>query len=494
MMNMLLGWMRALTDAVWRLVESPSSNRFLSGFGTGWLVIALVLIGAGIVIDWIIWMIRWQPYHIWATRLRAVRRLFGRTVEIVEPVGYDYDTMQYMPAGPVQVERRQTARFDEALAEIDDEPYGADGDPNQDYGYGYNAEAEEQYKERYEEQYEEGCEAYDAHRAYAQDDADADPHAAYRRPALQFPTPPLIPDSQLGDYPGKRYDPARMPQVPPRDTVLAPLDPLAPYDAYPGAPAAQPAQRDPLDAPSRGKRERAGGAGRRAKRRAAPDADGPVAGESAAQDAAAAGRRRRRTERAAEELPAQDPQLQADEDLAVEWVDEPAEKTIKALRRRAPNNLYRLFGEPEPAPEPAPQQAYEEPHEEPYEEAYEDTYEEAYGEAYPEEAFDAETFDADDLPDAPKWPQWDGRKASQRAAKQPKGSILEGMRKMGQKKSDPYGTKKRGMIAQMLDPQVDSIKGLPPMVDVRSAFQKPTYPEPYGREPEGDGNPWDEDI
>jgi len=420
MMNMLLGWMRALTDAIWRLVESPGPNSIFSGFGTGWLLIALVLIAAGIVIDWIVWMIRWQPYHVWATRLRAIRRLFGQPVEIVEPVGYDYHTAQYMPVDQV----------DEVYDQVDtawDEQEAYDGQP-------------------YERPDDYDDETYETYEIYDDDSEHpgADPHAAYRRPALQFPPPPAIPDSQFRDYPGKRYDPARMPQVPPRDTVLEPLDPLAAYDAYPEAP------------PKRRTRRRVAADASTPAPTPAPLEENPIEETPAEleEQGFMASRRRRKAVWMSEELPQQEP------------IEEPAQESRREKRRGAPNNVYPLFGEPEE----------EEPQLEP-ELAYEPEYE------YEQE----ETFDADDLPDPPQWPKWGDRN------RPPKASFLARVRKQGEDK-DPYRIKKRGMIAQMLDPQVDSIKGLPPRVDINSAFQKPTYPEPYGREPVSEGSPWDEDM
>gem|GEM_PF-2679339 len=413
--------MRALTDAIWRLVESPGPNSIFAGFGTGWLLIALVLIVAGIVIDWVVWMIRWQPYHVWATRLRAIRRLFGQPVEVVEPVGYEYHmahhTTQYMPVDQAdEIDEEADGAWDEQEA-YDDQPYDQPYDD-----------------EAYEEAYEE---AYD----YDSEDPDADPHAAYRRPALQFPPPPAIPDSQFRDYPGKRYDPARMPQALPRDTVLEPLDPLAAYDAYPEV------------VPKRRNRRRT------ANPSPVEETPEPAPADDLAElqeQGFMASRRRRRAVWTSEELLEQEP------------IQEPVQEPFREKRRRASNNVYPLFDEPE---EVEPE----------YEAEYEPEYELEY--EYEQE----ETFDADDLPDAPQWPKWGGHNRPQKT------SFLAKVRKQGEEK-DPYRIKKRGMIAQMLDPQVDSIKGLPPRVDIHSAFQKPTYPEPYGREPVNEGSPWDEDM
>jgi len=146
--------------------------------------------------------------------------------------------------------------------------------------------------------------------------------------------------------------------------------------------------------------------------------------------------------------------------------------------------------EPEPELEAPREEAHEVAYQETHEETYEETYQETYGEAYERD----ETFDAGDLPDAPRWPQWGARERQRKGEKQSKASLFARVRKQGEGKPDPYGTKRRGVIAQMLDPQVDSIKGLPPMVDPRDAFQKPTYPAPRWQESEDGGSSWDEDT
>ena len=72
--TVLMGWVRALVSAFWALFSSEDTT-ILEFLGRNWLIIAVVLIAAGLVIDWLIWLIRWQPYHLWAQRARRLLRI-----------------------------------------------------------------------------------------------------------------------------------------------------------------------------------------------------------------------------------------------------------------------------------------------------------------------------------------------------------------------------------------------------------------------------------
>lgn len=72
--NGLMSWVRALVNALWALVSADHTT-VLAFLGKNWLIIAAVMIAAGLVIDWIIWLLRWQPYHLWAQRARRLLRI-----------------------------------------------------------------------------------------------------------------------------------------------------------------------------------------------------------------------------------------------------------------------------------------------------------------------------------------------------------------------------------------------------------------------------------
>lgn len=72
--SVLMGWVRGLVSALWALFTSDNTT-VLEFLGRNWMMIAVVIIGAGLVIDWVIWLLRWQPYHLWAQRARRLLRI-----------------------------------------------------------------------------------------------------------------------------------------------------------------------------------------------------------------------------------------------------------------------------------------------------------------------------------------------------------------------------------------------------------------------------------
>ena len=72
--TVLLGWVRALVDSLWAILSADHTT-ILEFLGKNWLVIAVCIIAAGLVIDWLVWLVRWQPYHLWALRVRRLLHL-----------------------------------------------------------------------------------------------------------------------------------------------------------------------------------------------------------------------------------------------------------------------------------------------------------------------------------------------------------------------------------------------------------------------------------
>ena len=72
--TVLMSWVRALVNGIWALFSSDHTT-ILEFLGKNWLAIAVVLIAAGLVIDWLVWLVRWQPYHLWARRIRRLLRI-----------------------------------------------------------------------------------------------------------------------------------------------------------------------------------------------------------------------------------------------------------------------------------------------------------------------------------------------------------------------------------------------------------------------------------
>jgi len=84
----LMSWVRALVAAIWALFSSERTTA-LEFLAKNWIGIAVLLIAAGLVIDWLVWLIRWQPYHIWAQRVRRLLRIAPPEMEDEEAAQQD---------------------------------------------------------------------------------------------------------------------------------------------------------------------------------------------------------------------------------------------------------------------------------------------------------------------------------------------------------------------------------------------------------------------
>ena len=89
--TVLMSWVRALVNAIWALFSADSPT-LLAFLGQHWLAIALVIVVVGLVVDRLVWLIRWRPYHLLAMRLR--RRL---GIDDPEEDGEDEDVRIYAP-------------------------------------------------------------------------------------------------------------------------------------------------------------------------------------------------------------------------------------------------------------------------------------------------------------------------------------------------------------------------------------------------------------
>ena len=72
--TLLLGWVRGLVSAIMTLFSSGGKNGLIPFLGKNWLLIVLVILAVGLAVDWFIWMLRWQPYRVWGTKMRRIAR------------------------------------------------------------------------------------------------------------------------------------------------------------------------------------------------------------------------------------------------------------------------------------------------------------------------------------------------------------------------------------------------------------------------------------
>ncbi|MGN0970741.1 MAG: hypothetical protein ACI4OY_02225 [Aristaeellaceae bacterium] len=68
----MLGWIRGAIAYLWNAAATPEGGGLLSWMAGHWLPLTLILCGAGMVIDLIVYLLRWQPYKVWASFFRRL--------------------------------------------------------------------------------------------------------------------------------------------------------------------------------------------------------------------------------------------------------------------------------------------------------------------------------------------------------------------------------------------------------------------------------------
>ena len=99
MFSAMLGWIRGAIAYLWNAAATPEGGGLLQWMAEHWLPLALILCGAGMVIDLIVYLLRWQPYKVWASFFRRLGGRSGREEVPQEP--------QPRPARPRRTVHRQ---------------------------------------------------------------------------------------------------------------------------------------------------------------------------------------------------------------------------------------------------------------------------------------------------------------------------------------------------------------------------------------------------
>lgn len=66
----LMGWIRAVALEIWNTLSSPEGTTLMGWVGTHWKELAAGLCAAGMIIDLMVYLFRWQPYRVWRSRRR----------------------------------------------------------------------------------------------------------------------------------------------------------------------------------------------------------------------------------------------------------------------------------------------------------------------------------------------------------------------------------------------------------------------------------------
>lgn len=107
--SVLFGWLRSAVQWLWNCISQPGENSALAWIGENWMKLALGLCVGGMMIDLIVYLLRWQPYKVWGS---FWRRVTGKGSHASEDSGRVRRQWIYADG---------TTQFDEVEAESEEE-------------------------------------------------------------------------------------------------------------------------------------------------------------------------------------------------------------------------------------------------------------------------------------------------------------------------------------------------------------------------------------
>ena len=105
-LSILLSWIRALIANIWVVINSEDGGSVYRFFAQNWLKMLIVLLIGGLIVDRIIYLIRWRPHYVWLSRLDRMRRRRAKAPQAEPETVFSSDpvpeiaaeTMVYQPA------------------------------------------------------------------------------------------------------------------------------------------------------------------------------------------------------------------------------------------------------------------------------------------------------------------------------------------------------------------------------------------------------------
>ena len=71
--NNMLGWLKAFAVWVLKLFNlGGEGGSPLEWLAKNWLQLLVIIAVAGLIVDWLIWMVRWRPYWVWFRKKRII--------------------------------------------------------------------------------------------------------------------------------------------------------------------------------------------------------------------------------------------------------------------------------------------------------------------------------------------------------------------------------------------------------------------------------------
>ena len=107
--NAMLGWLKGLASWVLRLFNLSGGFSPLKFLADNWLKLLIVLLAVGVVLDLLVWLIRWRPHWVWFRKKRVIindKNFFANEKYIDSPEDLKRMSAPRRRSAPVEKPRR----------------------------------------------------------------------------------------------------------------------------------------------------------------------------------------------------------------------------------------------------------------------------------------------------------------------------------------------------------------------------------------------------
>lgn len=246
--SLLLGWVRALFDWGWALISGGGQPGVMSWLVKSWKPLLLLVLACGVLADFVVWLVRWQPYKLWfrvarpgtrrAASALAAEGSFERYEAETDEIGWtdNYESLWEIDPNWAEGMDMEDALPQGGVYDGEYDPYDDESDITSD-DLMADALRFDETPDELEEAYEDEDEAYAEPDAYQTEEAYAqETDIAQDEAFAPEPEPTFAPVSPLVHWVGAKYA-AYMPEDTPEDApwdapAEMPEEPAPPAQAY----------------------------------------------------------------------------------------------------------------------------------------------------------------------------------------------------------------------------------------------------------------------
>ena len=89
--SVLLGWLQTFASLLWSAFTSKDGNSVLTFIGNNWIKIGIILCLIGLIADFAVYLIRWEPYKVWRTFWKKLKGRKATDSSIGEETSFTED-------------------------------------------------------------------------------------------------------------------------------------------------------------------------------------------------------------------------------------------------------------------------------------------------------------------------------------------------------------------------------------------------------------------